>query len=416
LTLFETALTKRERRILVPLLFLGMVLSHYSSSYIAVAVVIAYKLIEDFLKVGVKIARKSSRTFLKLSWPMVFGLFMMVYIWNVPLTNTAGQAESTVRDIGFAVQALIHKQTLTKNPPASVVFSEYVSNTPAQRDLPSAAYYIPQLTDQYPPVQTTATAAPLTGFGQILSAVHVPVGSLLDFSKTAYGLGVEGLIVMGLGITAMTRIWWKRPAYIILGGIFLCLIVAEVLLPSAIDYGLLRLMQQSLVFLALPMVAAGYAILGWFRVPEKFKLFVLSAGFAIGFALTSGLVAALTGGYAQSLVTANSGFYYEAYYTHADELAGFNWLTNDTPKGSVVDSDEFARRKMIAYSGIYARTDLAPADIATNGYFFLSYGDVTTNSMPHYYNGALIYQLPPYGFLNASKNLVYANGDVEIYR
>ena len=221
---------------------------------------------------------------------------------------------------------------------------------------------------------------------------------------------------MGLFITALTRIWWKRPAFIVLGVVFFGLIVAEVLMPAAIDYGLLRLMQQSLVFLALPMVAAGYWILGWIKVPEKFRLWIISAGFVAGFALTSGLVAAITGGYAQSLVVANSGFYYEAYYTHADELAGFNWLVNDAPKGAIVDSDEFARRKMITYANIYARTEIAPAGIASDGYFYLSYGDVSTDTMPHYFNGTLLYQQPPYAFLNATKNLVYTNGDVEIYR
>ncbi len=415
MTLFEYGLRRQVRLALVMLLFGGMVLSHYSTSYIAVGALILFKLIETGMRAFRLAAKKRPRPLLRLSWLSVAVLAGMVYVWNVPITNTAGQAESTLSSITSSLPTLLH-HTSGPNLSGQELFDSYVRTAPLTRDLSSDNYYPASLTDQYTPVATTAPTAPLTTFGSMLSGVGVPVGKLLDMAKSLYGLMIEGLIVVGLGVMAFRRSWRVRQGYLIMGIAFFALIALQVLLPSAINYGLLRLMQQSLIFLGLPMLTALNYGSELARIPEKFRLGLISAVFTIGFVLTCGLAAAITGGYPQALVTANSGFYYDAYYTHADELAGFNWLKQSMPVGSIVDSDEFTRRKMATYIGVYPRVAIAPSTIANDGYFYLSYGDTTTNSIPHYYNGTLLYQQPPTAFLNATKNLLYTNDAVQIYR
>lgn len=415
MAVFEYGLKRSVRLALVLALFGGMVLSHYSTSYIAVGAIILFKLIETGIRGWRILMGKRPRPLLRLSWLSVLVLAGMVYIWNVPMTNTAGQAESTLASIETSLPSLLHH---TQGPQLSgtALFNAYVQSAPLTRDLSADNYYPASVTKAYPPVETSAPSAPLTHLGEALSQVGIPVGMLLDLSKTLYGLMIEGLIVAGLVVVSLRKSWKIRHAYLIFGIAFFALIVLQVLLPNAINYGLLRLMQQGLIFLALPMLSACYYGAQLLRIPEKYRLPIISALFTIGFAMTCGLAAALTGGYPQQLVAANSGFYYDAYYTHADEIAGFNWLYNFTPTGSIVDSDEFTRRKMATYVGIYPRVAITPSTIATDGYFFMSYGNVTTNTMPHYFNGSLIYQIPPTAFLQANKNLLYTNGDVQIYR
>jgi hypothetical protein len=132
--------------------------------------------------------------------------------------------------------------------------------------------------------------------------------------------------------------------------------------------------------------------------------------------VNSGLLPAFTGDYTPSLTSANAGFYYQAYYAHADEIAGYSWMAQNTPTGAVVNADEFARRQMITYANIYARPSLAPSAISQDAYVYLSYGDTTFNEVPLYFGSSLIYEQPPTAFLNTNKNLLYTNGAVKIYR
>ena len=416
LALFEYGLRRQTRMLLFVLLFAGMVLSHYSTSYIAVGGLVVFKIIEMGVRAYRLGAGKRPRPLLRLSWFSVALLAGMVYVWQVPMTNTAGQAESTLSSITTSLPTLLHRSS-GPNLNGQELFDSYVRTAPLTRDLTADNYYPASLTDQYTPIATKAPTAPLTSFGEVLSAIGVPIANILDAAKSLYGSMIEGLIVVGLGVLIFRKSSWRiRQGYVVMGIAFFGLIVLQVLLPSAINYGLLRLMQQSLIFLALPMLAAINYAGELARIPQKLRMALLSAVFVIGFAFTGGLVAAITGGYPQQLVAANSGFYYDAYYTHADELAGFTWLSDNMPVGSIVDSDEFTRRKMATYIGVYSRVAIAPSTIANDGYFFLSYGDTTTDSMPHYYNGTLIYQQPPTAFLQATKNLLYTNDAVQIYR
>jgi len=183
-----------------------------------------------------------------------------------------------------------------------------------------------------------------------------------------------------------------------------------------VNYGLLRVIQQGLIVLALPMILACYWLLGLLRISRHWQQRLLALGLVGLFLILAGFLPAITGGYKPSLALSNSGFYYEAYYTHASEVAADNWLAHKTPKGSRVYSDEFARRKMIAYAGIFSQPTLSPQTIPIDSYVYLSVANTTLEKVPAYYKGGLLYYTVPSVFLQTDKNLVYNAGGVQIYR
>jgi len=235
--------------------------------------------------------------------------------------------------------------------------------------------------------------------------------------RSGYAALIEGLIIVGLTILTVSRKLARVPRqFLLLGTASLAMIVVEAVLPNVINYGLLRLMQQSLMLLAPVIVIACYYLLKMLRMPIGWR-FRTTALLMIGFFLVNvGFLPALTGGFSPTLPVSNSGLYYEAYYTHADEIAGGQWLATNAPVGAEINSDEFARRKLIAYFNFYTIPTLQPSAISEHAYVYVSYGDTLFGRAPLYYNGNLLYENTPTQFLHDEKNLLYSNGDVRIYQ
>jgi uncharacterized membrane protein len=430
MALFDSRLRRVAKSSLVLLLFAGMIFSHYSTSYVAIAVIIVAKMLEEVIKLWVRLhpGRSAHRSvWMPLSWAVVAVLVLSAYLWNSQVTKTGQGIAQTIAGITTSIPQLIDHQT-TKDPRSTSLigpqatdqqlYNAYLSTVDQTRDLPSSAYYPASLTNKYVPSLAQETIDPLTPIGQMLTKVKIPIYLTLDLSKTAYAAILEGLIVVGCLIIATRPKLAKVPRqFLLVSTAFLMVVVLQVVLPSTvIDYGLLRLIQQGLIFLALPVVVACYVIAGWLRIPAEVRLRVVGVGLAGFFALLSGLIPAITGGYKPVLANSNSGFYYDAYYTHADEVAGFNWLDKNAPLGSIVNGDDFTKRKMVTYAGIDPRAAMVPSMIAQDAYVFYSYADSTTNKIPIYIGPSLLYETLPTAFVQANKNELYTNGSVSIYK
>lgn len=247
--------------------------------------------------------------------------------------------------------------------------------------------------------------------GQLLKPAY-------DMLRGGYALLIEGCVSLGIIYMAFKK---RTPAtpprqYLLLGMGIMVMVGLQILLPSAIDYGLTRMLQQALVVLALPTILVALWILHLVRIPRRAAELIVGGLLAAFFLVLSGALPAITGGYKPSLTTANSGFYYEAYYTHQDEIAAASWIAHQPPKGSQVYTDEFMRRKLIAYGGVFSQPTLVPGAIPVDSYVMLSHGDLEFDQVPAYDSANLIYYKPPTAFLQDNKDLVYSSADIQIYK
>ncbi len=428
--LFDIKLAGLRKNILLITFGCGIIFSHYSTSYVALGVIVLAKLLESSALVWRAIRRQprhEKSRWMPLGWISIVCLLSILFAWNVLITKTSGGISRTISNITLSlpkVGSLAIKSgastysVIGKKTSAEEQFKNYVQTAPNRREFTPASYYDQQIIDQYPTAMKYAYTQPVTRLGQKSQLTAGQFQDVYESIRSDYALIIQILIVFGMIMILVYPRVAKLPSqYQYFGLASLFMIGLQVALPSSvIDYGLLRLIQQSLVFLALPIILGCLTILSWLRVPDAYRTRAIALFSALFFIVLSGLAPALTGGYKPTLATSNSGFYYEAYYTHKDELAGYGWLTENAPKGAIVYADEFARRKMITYSGIYARSGLIPANIARDSYVYLSHGDLAFGDVPVYYNGDLFFATPPTQFLSDQKDLVYSSGLVKIYK
>lgn len=416
----------RIARHVLLILFLGaMVLSHYSTSYVAAGILLVATgvglvlwLLQRWLGHKVPLGALAGPKF--TIFPLYAPLLVVAMIagWNGLATQTLGNFSNTVTDIGGTITRVVSQQTpgaevqVDKTTTSAEQYAQYAEKT---RPLPSEEYYPDASnykTHEMPPVNASV-AAPLQQLGVRDGALETTYGLI----RQGFVALLTGLLALGLVLMACGRVATRLPVqYVLLGVAGVVVMVLQLVLPAAINYGLARVIQQSLIILVLPAVLAAVWLLGLLRLRFAAKLRVATLGIGVFLLVLSGVVTTVTGGSKPVLAFSNSGFYYQAYYTHPEEIAADRWLTENIPEGSRVYADEFSRRRLITYANIFAEPTLVPAAIPVDSYVYLSRGNTTTGQVPVYYQGELLFYNVPTQFLEAHKTLVYNSGGVRIYR
>jgi uncharacterized membrane protein len=421
----DTGLKRPIRSLLGYLFLLGMVLAHYSTSYVTVGILVIATIISIGLAIGRRLfKRKLRETSLQnlsiIPATVVLATMLTLIGWNTLATQTSNNISATVAGILPSLPRLLTASTpKTPKLTSAQTVEAYALHTEATRTLAPSDYYSPTTIAAAPLVKVSESLDQITPIGRVLHVTSSLLYATFDSTKQLYAKLIQALILLGIILmTFSKRLRHHLPhRYVVLGGASLAMVALQVVLPSSvINYGLLRMIQQGLLVLAVPIVIASFWLLGLIRVPESLRPRVVMTAFVAFFLVLAGVLPALTGGYKPALALSNSGFYYEAYYTHQSEIAADKWLASNTPKGSRVVSDEFARRKMITYGGIFATPTLVPGAIPIDSYVYLSYANTTFGDVPVYYNGVLVFHAVPTTFLETNKNLVYSSGQVKIYK
>jgi len=426
----DTYLRTWARHVLVIVFLGGMVLSHYSTSYITVSVLLAATLLAGALWLARPLLRKlglhglAKGPNMTIFPPYIVALVLLMVIgWNGLATNTAGNISQTISGIGNSLVRIVNPSVAPAHPTSQATvggtdLNGYIHYIQKTLPLPASEYYSDAYIAGYMPTQLEEPNAPVAPVMQKLGVSGVTLNQVYGVIRTGY-VGLLSLLLL-LGLVIMI---WKRTAtrlpnqYALLGVSCVAVVVLQVVLPSgAIDYGLTRVIQQGLVVLSLPAVVGIAWLLGKMRLGFGLRFRLLAVGLVAMFLILSSLLPTLTGGFKPALAFSNSGFYYEAYYTHPDEIEADKWLAAHAPKGARVYADEFSRRKMITYAGIFPQPTLIPTAIPVDSYVYLSDGNTTFNEVPVYYNGNLLFYSVPSYFLTTHKTLVYNSGHVKIYK
>jgi uncharacterized membrane protein len=411
----------RAKSLLSLIFLLGMVLSHYSTSYIAVASLLTALIIDRLWRWLsrrrlLKSSKPSQPPMQLFSAPVILATTLALFAWGTIITQTSNNLAETVEGIAAAATGQLPVTHSAAAQPAST--TQYQSSLTAARTLPAADYYPAAIAAKYPIKPAAAITAPTSRLARDFGLSSSLLAKFYNLMRGAYG----GLLFGGIGIGLVLGLFFKRldnlpRLYILMGVSSIIIIAAQLILPSSlINYGLTRLIQQSMLFLALPMVLAGLYVLKLLRVPEAYRRPLFGGVLALFFLILSGSLSSLTGGYKPVLALSNTGLYYQAYYTHQDEVSAAQWLDTQIPAGSHIYSDEFMRRKIIAYDDIFAQTGLVAADIPVDSYDVISHGDTEFNEIPAYDGNQVIYYQLPTAFLNSNKNLVYSSGNTLIYK
>jgi uncharacterized membrane protein len=394
----------RLRAALLGTLGLGMVLTHYSTTYLAIMILAA---VAAFLFVAQQLpARVPKLKFPKIKTNLsvrAIGLFAaallaMSTLWYTVINDSSTNVVNTVKaavhlpghilpDFGSSKSQLLLGGNQDSANPENV--AKYAS---AQKlTVPLAPASIPKL--------------------------HT--GNALLAGIANLGRDVVSIVLkLLLPLSPILLLLWKKTrkdsadiAFVGLGSV--AVFVAVIVLPAlAVSYNLQRVYQQILMVLGVTGLWALWQLL---PVGRRLKT-VAVAAFVIGFFVLSpgsGLVNQLSGGSEARMIYNNTGEEYAKYYVREGDVLGAKWLAQHCA-GQAAWADRYATLRVTAYAGV--PYDSIRSDIfnGKKGCLYLDYANVHNNLYyTTYKKQPLRFTTPEASF--AQYNLVYSNGSSKVY-
>jgi uncharacterized membrane protein len=413
------------------LLAAGMVLAHYSTTYVAVAIFVAGlaslaawraagTLVRGVRRSSVRVPRRltalvptlasidvrSDRSIRHhLALPMTIFLLIAAGTWIAGVTHTSSNVSQFFSDI-----------SLPRTPSLSVLVAGHATT-------PNAAAYVRAIAGDAAPGARYAR-----GIFAASSSVRAPkdtVGTHLPqavarWTYTAASIvrDLVKLLLLGgaLWLLAFRRRLNLRPdhAALIIGSVIV-LLVGLVIPAVNSQYDAGRVYQQAVVVLSVAVVVGSMVAFRALRIPGVGRLAALVV--LLSYLSVSPLGAeAIGSGYA-NLQLNNYGPYYEVYYVHGEEVRAIQWLARNGARSTPSYADWFATKKIVAFSPrqIWIIDNVVPANITRTSYVFSDYTNVVDGVADGNYQGSIVGYAFPRG-MGEIKNLLFSTGDVKIFR
>lgn len=427
--------------ILVAVFGIGVVLSHYSTTYVMLMGLLVGLLVMGVWRIasrrlrGDKESSPSPFSMVLLNPLMVAFLAVASLAWAGPLTGTGGHAGEVARE---TIEALTGRGS---NGPGSsdVSYSLFAPEDTSPRERMDQFVEETMVARQEVPRRTLVvknpgraelrpqlfrpTTAPLTGIGEFVYARGIDPREVNNGVRFAAAGAMQVLLLAGLfwlvrrGRKDAGRRVPLEVAYVSVGAVAALGLI--VLVPNlSVDYGVLRAFQQTMLVVA-PFMAAGLALL--LRPLGARAGALLVAVPVILLLVLSGVLPALIGGQQERMALANSGSYHDRFSASESEIRAMAWL-------AAAEREDRFRSRIIANRNVgvrlLAQTDnkaavadrLYPTLLTRDGYVYLD-GQVTEKGRSTiFYTGDLLTYAYPMRALKQRKDLVYSSPRSRIFR
>lgn len=440
---FEERIAVRLRQWLFVALGFGMILSHYSTTYTVIALLLFLHIARPFIHMLSKqkwferlfqnsalFASTDKPQFSIKVWMTVL-LIAGSFFWTNIFTDTASGSVSRVIEQTLSAVLENTKQDARSasvnysiffwdKPDPDKAFDEYERNvvlltrakSPPETHYATTAYE----TDIH---VADASAESLTILGTIAAFFGLDVPGLVYALRQVAAKLLQLLVIAGLAYAAFRSRHIARRIdldFTILALASVCMVMLQVLLPVlSVEYGVLRAFQQSLMFLGLFIVVGSLCVAGNYK--ERVALVVGCIIAVLFFYTTSGVLAHVLLEPAQ-LHLSNTGTYYDIYYTHGSELSAAQWVDMHVPKHlqTKLQTDRSQLPALRTIEGVELWNGVHPGLIRRDAYVLLGYHTVHNRKSFVLWNSDIIMYTYPREFLDNNKDLVYSNGDVLIYK
>lgn len=395
-------IARKPKTLLVILCIVGLILSHYSSSYVTLGILtvawVFYKLLS---RLNTNKVRVSSIPLLSLS--IILVALLGTFLWNIQVTASGAGLKSTLTN---TVQDLIDHSSAhaadvsyslfnQKGQSATTLLTNYagknmnsitISPTP---QIPIT--FLGGLINRM--ISVHELNATLRAFAAKILQVLLVIGTILLFVRKRKNMSAESLYLMSLSLACI------------------CLLVLQTLLPRlSIDYGTLRFFQQTLMILCIPIVFAAESLFG---VSRKFTLPLVTVFFTCLFLDLSGFIPQITGGYPPQLPLNNDGSTYNIYYIHKGELLSASWASLNNYKKTIT-MDRYAQIRFIdPITQGHINTN-PPFTYKSGTYFYQDYANAKLGLYATDISSAVIEYR--YSFNSKASNLLYMNQQSNIYQ
>lgn len=434
LAALQTSWPQRFQRVIAAAFGLGVVISHYSTTYLllfTVLVAAAAVGIAEWRRRITAVGGRIRRQPLVLLHPLIVVVLLAgTWLWTNPATQSGGHFSQTVVSM---VDGLIHGTSVPGSSDTSYGlfsgtrlsaderFDAYVASVEVERRTSGTDDLVltDPTSDERRPQLLERETAPLTGLGSAISSLGVDV----EASNAVLRLAVAGLLqlflIIGI-VVVMLRLplaagYGREATWLTIGS--LGALAAVTLVPGlSAEYGVLRAFQQAMVLGAPAMAIGVVACLGFLRSRAAAAAMVVTA--AVAFVL-SGVQPALVGGYQTTLSQGNDGLYFDLYHVSDREMSAMRWLAGvdaDSEVQAEVISDKVTAGRLQSVLERGVLDDFFPTELRRDSYVYLSTSNLLKRRATIFYTGDLLTYRYPVETLDRELDLVYSNAGARIYR
>lgn len=412
-----------RRRAWMTMLVMATVVTHYSTSYLLLGVLVGAKILE----LGQR--WRSDRHHVRIPRsPISLSLLVLAGVLSLGWGSGSAQSDRHLADtLGGVISALDGSAGSSrasaasygllgvKSPSPQQLLHAYVESTlPSTRAARATAKAVAWA---YPAKLAPTSELPPTALGRKLDEAGVSVATLNNLVRSGSAKLLQILVLIGLiGAMAMRRYRTKVGSDFYFVALASVLMVGlQVALPViSEDYGLLRAFQQALFVLA-PFITIGCV---WIGGIISRRVAAIGAGTLSLLLLTSlvGLMPQELGGYPAQLTLNNSGQYYDLYYVSPQDVAAAKWLARHAPTDAVISAGSVRAEVLSNYLDVFYAGDVYPTLLLNSGSFvFLGYSEVRLDQATVSVSGTFVTYDYPTRFLDTTRDLIYASPDDRIY-
>jgi uncharacterized membrane protein len=437
LMLFDNHISLPIKRALFIFFGSAMVVSHYSTSYIAVAFFVLVCITVYFYKIYIKhnarevgVKREENNGF-NLRGYMVLSLVLFSIVWYSLLTNISGNivdvVSGTVKNIDNIFKDDMRQEGTTLTSGFDIFFKQKDSR-PLLKD------YVKKRTIEYAnnPINNLYSYNDYNSYNaQINNSDSLSLGINRNLAKIIYILSeaIKKAVKLFISIGVLCLFFrFKKEImdieYKILCFIALSFVYLMIILPYiSTGYSVERLYIQLLPILLIPLLLGGSFIFN--KVADKkFDIFIMLSIFIFFYLFSSGFIPQFIGGTGAVSNLNNFGKLYDTFYTHRTEVRSAEWISENIDKKNLIYADIYAHRKLLAFGNVsnLIAEDILPSTIDKNAYVYLDYRNSVERKASIQYSmtsaggGVDISYNFPNEFLDGNKDKIYNNGSSEIYK
>lgn len=390
---------------------LGLVLSHYSSSYIAIGLFVLSLIILRLLFKFFNKKKQIDSGLPAVSPRIIIIALLVAFLWNTQITNTSRGLNQTIN--GTITSLLDRSSTQSWDVAYNIFGGDKKSPEDILKD------YAGENASEV--IYKESYELPASSWGNALSAIIDPAtfnGIMRNASaKLLQLLLFIGLFVMLFRIKKLKEKTDSVTYYVFaLSASCTVLLLLQTVLPQlSVNYGTLRFFQQLLIITAVPITIGIYFIFKFLSLRKQRIMVGVFAGFM--FLNLSGFIPQILGSYPPQFALNNSGIQYESYYIHTSEVMSKEWLMKQKKASQPLSI------QMDSYALLRFQDEIMKSEVRVlkfwesrpNDYLYEDYANVVIGSYQASAEGNHInYSLRDKP--SSSMNLIYNNTQSKVYK
>ena len=434
LTIFNDNFELKIKDVLFLIFGFSLAVSHYSSIYVALFLLIFSFIVNYCIKKFISILNKrqhGSDKYVSLSkinknqyfvpGKLILILCLFTFIWYSVFTQTVASVDqifkNNLNNLKEEYKSSSIRDAFSFNPFSNIFatseqdlidYSNYAQAT--YSEIQNIHLYEPDDYKGYTISMTPTKLIPISN-NFIYNATLIIQKIITSIFKLSFLIGAICLLI---NLLKKKKI---DIEYISLTIGSVVILLAIIFIPYiSLEYNFERLYLQTLYILAVPALLGMRLILKLFKRAKAIIVIILLI-FTFYFLYNTGITTQIIGGDPSELLN-NYGTLYIQDYTHDSEVKSIEWLSINRNKDYLIYVDKASERKLMAYGNIIEglKREMLPSVIDKSAYVYLSYSNVTDKVIMQLFKGKQIFHNLPEDFLSDNKNLLYNNNYTKIYK